>query len=140
MAARLKPHFWRNRPLLLVNLVGFKRQTRAGRTRAPCPRLLRPRLAPKTHYKGSIFFQKGGSILPGPILATRPARQFWASETLQKRLSNASVTLQKHSTSGLHFLLGVFIHRGRFRGQRARCCGALLACVRVCLGAAVCDR
>ncbi len=58
--------------------------------------------------------------------------QFWASETLQKRLSNASVTLQKRSTSGLHVLLDVFIHCGRFHGQGARRCGALLA--RVDLG------
>jgi hypothetical protein len=35
--------------------------------------------------------------------------QFWASETLQKRLSNASVTLQKRCTSFLHALLDVFI-------------------------------
>jgi hypothetical protein len=38
----------------------------------------------------------------------------WTSETLQKRLSDASVALQKRLTSGLHVLLGVFIHRGRF--------------------------
>jgi hypothetical protein len=57
--------------------------------------------------------------------------QFWASETLQKRLSNASITLQKRSTSGLHVLLDVFIHCGRFHGQWARRCGALLSLARV---------
>ena len=57
--------------------------------------------------------------------------QFWASETLQKRLSNASVTLQKRSTRGLHLLLDVFIHCGTFHGQWARHCGALLVRVRV---------
>ena len=62
--------------------------------------------------------------------------QFWASETLQKRLSNASVTLQKRPTSGLHVLLDVFIHCGRFHGHWARRCGALLARVRVRLAAA----
>ena len=36
---------------------------------------------------------------------------------LQKRLSNASVTLQKHFTSGPHVHLGVFIHCGGFHGQ-----------------------
>ena len=51
-----------------------------------------------------------------------------ASETV----SNASVTLQQCSTSGLHLLLCVFIHRRRFHGQWARCSGALLARVRVC--------
>ncbi len=80
--------------------------------------------------------QKGGFSLPGPILPTRSMWQFWASETLQKRLSNASVTLQKRSTSGLHVLLDVFIHCGRFHGQWARRCGALLARVRVRLAAA----
>jgi hypothetical protein len=53
----------------------------------------------------------------------------------KKRSSNASVTLQKRSTSGLHLLLDVFIHYGGFHGQWARCCGALLARVRVCLAA-----
>ena len=62
--------------------------------------------------------------------------QFWASETLQKRLSNAPITLQKRSISGLHVLLDVFIHCGRFHGQGARRCGALLARVRVRLAAA----
>ena len=80
--------------------------------------------------------QKGGFSLPGPILPTRSMWQFWASETLQKRLSNASVTLQKRPTSGLHVLLDVFIHCGRFHGQWARRCGALLARVRVRLAAA----
>jgi hypothetical protein len=83
--------------------------------------------------------QKGGFSLPGPILPTTACRsmwQFWASETLQKRLSNASVTLQKRSTSGLHVLLDMFIHCGRFHGQWARRCGALLARVRVRLAAA----
>jgi hypothetical protein len=67
--------------------------------------------------------------------------QFWASEMLQERLSNASVTLQKRSTSSLNLFLYdiVFIHCGRFHGQWARRCGALLARVRVCLAAAVCD-
>jgi hypothetical protein len=54
-----------------------------------------------------------------------------ASETLQKRLSNAS---------GLHILLDVLIHCGSFYGQWARRCGALLARVQVCPAAAVCDR
>jgi hypothetical protein len=67
--------------------------------------------------------------------------QLWVSETLQKRLSNASVTLQKRPTNGLHVLLDVFIHFGRFHGQRARRCGALLARVRVCMVALrACDR
>jgi hypothetical protein len=46
-------------------------------------------------------------------------RHFWASETLQKRFINASVTLQKRSTSDLYVLLDVFIHCGRFHGQWA---------------------
>ena len=62
--------------------------------------------------------------------------QFWTSETLQKGLSNASVTLQKRSPSGLQVLLDVFIHYGRFYGQWARRRGALLARVRVRLAAA----
>jgi hypothetical protein len=62
--------------------------------------------------------------------------QSWASETLQKRLSNASVTLQKRSISGLHLLLDVLIHCGSFHGQCARRCGALLVRVRVRLAAA----
>jgi hypothetical protein len=62
--------------------------------------------------------------------------QFWASETLQKRLSNASVTLQRRSTSGLHVLLDMFIYCGRFYGQGARRCGTLLARVRERLAAA----
>ena len=43
----------------------------------------------------------------------------------------------------VHVLLDVFIHCGRFHGQWARSCRALLrvlARVRVCLAAAVCDR
>jgi hypothetical protein len=80
--------------------------------------------------------QKGHFSLHGPILRTRSMWQFWALETLQKRLSNASVTLQKRSISGLHVLLDVFIHCGRFHGQGARRCGALLARVRVRLAAA----
>jgi hypothetical protein len=51
-------------------------------------------------------------------------------------LRNASVTVQKRPTSGLHVLLDVSIHCGRFHGQWARRCGALLACVRVRLAAA----
>jgi hypothetical protein len=79
--------------------------------------------------------------MPGPILPARPMRQFWASETLQEQLSDASVTLKKRvQISGLYLLLGVFIHHGRFHGQWAKSCGALLARVRVCLAAAVCDR
>jgi hypothetical protein len=65
----------------------------------------------------------------GPILPTWSMWEFWASKTLQKRLSNASVTLQKRPISGLYLLLDVFIHHGRFYGQRARCCGALPASV-----------
>ena len=62
----------------------------------------------------------------GPILPSRSIWQFWASKTLQKRLRNALVTLQKRSTSGLHLLLpDVFIHRRRFHDQWARWCGAL---------------
>jgi hypothetical protein len=82
------------------------------------------------------FLRKGHFSLLGPILPTRSMWQFRASETLQKRLSNASVTLQKRSTSGLYVLLDVFIHCGRFHGQWARRCGALLARVRVRLAAA----
>jgi hypothetical protein len=55
---------------------------------------------------------------------------------LQKRLSDASVTLQKRSISGLHVLLDVFIHCGGFHGQWTRRCGALLARVRMRLAAA----
>ena len=76
------------------------------------------------------------------ILApTRPMCQFWASETLQKHLRDASGTLRQRSTSHLHLLLGMFIRRGRFHGQLARWCGALLNLVRVRVGlaAAVCD-
>ena len=62
--------------------------------------------------------------------------QFWASERLQERLSNASVTLQERPTSGLQVLLDVSIHCGRFHGQLVRRCGALLARVRVRLVAA----
>jgi hypothetical protein len=62
--------------------------------------------------------------------------QFWASETLQERLSNASVTLQKRPTSGLQVLLDVSIHCWRFHGQGVRRCGALLSRVRVRLVAA----
>jgi hypothetical protein len=62
--------------------------------------------------------------------------QLWVLETLQKRLSNASITLQKRSTIGLHVLLDVFIHCGRLHGQGGRRCGALLARVRVRLAAA----
>jgi hypothetical protein len=73
------------------------------------------------------------------IIGDPPCRSMWqlrASETLQKRLSNASETLQERPTSGLHVLLGVFIHCGRFHGQWARCCGALRARVRVRVAAA----
>ena len=86
------------------------------------------------HYVGVGF------SLPWPILPARSMWQFWASETLQKRSSNASVTLQQRLTSGLHIFLGVFIHRERFHGERARCYGALLARVRVYLAAIVRDR
>jgi hypothetical protein len=78
----------------------------------------------------SSWLHKGHFSAASANTPTRPTWQFWASETLQKRLRNASVTLQKRSTSGLYILLGVFIHPGRFHGQRARCCGALVA--RVC--------
>jgi hypothetical protein len=111
VVAGLKWPFCKNRPLL----VDFKRQTRAQKTRK--------------HFS-----------LPRPIVPTRSIWQFWASETLQKRSSNASVMLQKCSTSGLHVLLDVFIHCGRFHGHWARRFGAPLACVWVCLAAAVCDR
>jgi hypothetical protein len=53
--------------------------------------------------------------------------QFGASETLQERFSNASVTLQKRSTSGKHVLLDVFIHCGRFHDQWARRVGTVPA-------------
>jgi hypothetical protein len=62
---------------------------------------------------------------------------FWASKTLQKRLSNASVTLLQRSISGLHIFLNVFVHRWGFHGQWVMCCGALLARLRVCLATAV---
>jgi hypothetical protein len=75
----------------------------------------------------------------GPILPTRSVWRFCASETLQERSGNASVTLQKRSTSGLHLFLGVFIHHRRFHGQWAWCCGAPLAHVWACLAAAACD-
>jgi hypothetical protein len=64
--------------------------------------------------------------------------QLWASETLQKRLSNASVTLQKRSASGRHLLQDVLIYHGRFHGQWTRCCGALLARVQMCFSTHVC--
>ena len=72
-------------------------------------------------------YGKRGFSLPGPILPTRPMWQFWASETLQKQLINASATLQKRSTSGLYLLLDVYMHYGSFHGRWARRCGALLA-------------
>jgi hypothetical protein len=78
----------------------------------------------KPTRRGRIL-QNGHFSLLGPILPTRSMWQFWASETLQKLLSNASVTLQTRPTSGLHVLLDVFIHCGRFHGQGARRCGAL---------------
>jgi hypothetical protein len=93
----------------------------------------------QTPTRRSLSAERGGFSPPGPILPTRPMWQFWVSETLQKRLSNASVTLQKRSTSGLYLLLDVFIHCGSFHGKWARHCGALLARVRVCLAAAMCD-
>jgi hypothetical protein len=62
--------------------------------------------------------------------------QFLASETLLKRLSNASVTRQKRPISGLQVLINVSIHCGGFHGQWVRRCGALLARVRVRLVAA----
>jgi hypothetical protein len=66
--------------------------------------------------------------------------QFWASEALQERLSNAALTLQKRLTSGPHILLDMFTHRDRFHGQWLRCCGALCSMrVRVCLAVAVRD-
>ena len=72
------------------------------------------------------FLQNGQFSSPSSILPTRSMWQFWASETgsetLQNRLSNAYVTLEQRSTSGLQRLLDVFIHRGRFYGQWARCC------------------
>ena len=83
------------------------------------------------------FLQKGCFSMHGPILATR---SMWASETLHNRLGNATVTLRTRSTSGLHLFLDVVIHHGRFHGQWARCCGAPLARVQVCLAGAVCDR
>jgi hypothetical protein len=52
--------------------------------------------------------------------------QFWDSEMLQERLSNASATLQKRSTSDLHRLLIVFIQHGEFHAEQAGCCGALV--------------
>jgi hypothetical protein len=64
----------------------------------------------------------------------KSTRQFWASETLQKRLSNASVTVQKRSTSRLHLLLDVLIYHGRFHGQWGRCCGAVLNRFSTCQG------
>jgi hypothetical protein len=64
--------------------------------------------------------RKGHFSLHGPMLPTRSMWQFWASETLQKRLSNASVALQKRLTSILHVHLDVFIHCERFHGHGAR--------------------
>jgi hypothetical protein len=86
----------------------------------------------KLTRRGRVLL-KGGFSLSGPILPTRSVCRFCASETLQKRSGDASVTLQKRSTSGLHRFLDVFIHHRRFHGQWARCCGALLARVRACL-------
>jgi hypothetical protein len=111
----------------------FKGHTRTQKTWEPCPHHLSPRLPLKIHSKRGQFLQKGGFSLHEPILPTRSMWEFWASETLPGRLSDASVTLQKISTSGPHLLFDAFIHHGRFHGQRARCCGAPLARVRVCL-------
>jgi hypothetical protein len=75
-------------------------------------------LAAKHTAEGVDFLQKWGFSLPGPIIAYEVYVAInWASETLQRRLSNASVTLQKRSTSGLHLLLDVFIHCGGFHGS-----------------------
>ena len=86
------------------------------------PRLLGPRQPAWANIAYEVYVA---------ILGLRNASQ---------RLSNASVTLQKRSTHGLYLLIDVFIHFGRFHGQWARRCGALLARVRVCQAAAVCDR
>jgi hypothetical protein len=105
-----------------------------------CPHILGPRLRlKKPTRRGRVLMNEGFSLF-GPILPTTSVWRFCASETLQQRSGNASVTLQKRSTSagtsGLHMFFDVFIHHRRFHGQWARCCGALLARVRACLAAA----
>ena len=117
-------------------MVGGLRGRRGPKRRGRCARVFWALVCFSKPTRRGPFLQKGGFSLLGPILPMRSMWQFWASETLQKRSSNASVTLQKCSTSGLHILLDVFIHGGGFYGQWARRYGALLARVRVCLAAA----
>ena len=93
-------------------------------SRTLCPRFWALVCSLKSTRRGRIL-QECHFSLHGSILPTRPMWQFWASETLQKWSSNASVTLQKRLTSGLHLLLGRFIHHGRFHGQQSRCSGVL---------------
>jgi hypothetical protein len=93
------------------------RHRRWRRTCWPLVRLLVAVLAQgsTTRYRRGRISQKGHFYsLPRPILPTRSMWQLWASETLHERMSNASVTLQKRSTRGLHLLLDVIIHFGRF--------------------------
>jgi hypothetical protein len=69
--------------------------------------------------------------MPRLILPTMSMWQFWATETLQKRLSNASGMLQQRSTSGLHLLLDVLIYCGSFHGEWKALWGTTSACASV---------
>ena len=138
MVARLKPPFCKTRPLL----VGVKTQARAQNTWSrghDAGAFWALICVLKLTGRGRVLL-KGGFSLSRPILPTGSVWRFCTSETLQKRSSNASVALQERSTSILHVLLDAFIHCWRFRGQWARRCGALLACVRIYLVAAACSR
>jgi hypothetical protein len=129
----------KNRPLLCI--VGFKIQTRAQKTSTRCPRLLGgvrvfwALVCILNPTRRGRILQKSHSACAGQYCLLGLCDNYGP----QKRSSNASVTLQKRSSSGLHLLLGVFIHCGRFHGQWTRRCGALLVRARVCLAAAVCD-
>jgi hypothetical protein len=68
-------------------------------------------LKPTMYRSGRILLKCHFSPL-GPILhamRTRSMWQFWASETFQKRLTNALLTLEKRSSSILH--VSVFSRR-----------------------------
>ena len=126
-----------NRPLLRWFLSGSRGRKRRG-NRSRVFWALESRL--KLTRRGRKL-QKGHFSLPGPILPSRSIWQLWASETLQKGLSNASETRQKRSTSRLHLLLDVFIYCRSFMASKwARRCWALLARVWVCPAAFVRDR
>jgi hypothetical protein len=98
VAPGLKRYFCRTRPLL----VGVKTQTGAQKTRKMLPRLFGPRMGLKSARRGR-FMQKRHFSPAIANIPTRPMWQFWTSEMLQKRLSNASVTLQQHRPAAYIF-------------------------------------